>query len=303
MDLVGLGENSVDLVVRIPAPPVADGKQPITRRRLSPGGQVATTLCTGAALGLKTAYVGSFGDDEHGWLAREALAARGVDLSAAVTRPAPNRFAVILVDDRSGGRSIFFQKDPALRLRREEVPVDLITSARVVHLDATHHEAALYAAAMARGAGRLITVDVDGSEDIDRALVIAATHPIMAEPVPAALTGEGDLEKALRTLRQPHHAMLCVTLGERGSALLADGRFYTVPAPPVAVVDTTGAGDVFRGAFIFALLRGDDPEAILRFANAAASLSCTREGAIDAVAFHDGLSSTHPSGGTVSTSD
>ena len=77
--------------------------------------------------------------------------------------------------------------------------------------------------------------------------------------------------------------LLCVTLGARGSMLLDGNQLYRVPAPSVRVVDATGAGDVFRGAFISALLRGDSPVDILRFANAAAALSCTREGALDSV--------------------
>jgi sugar/nucleoside kinase (ribokinase family) len=74
--------------------------------------------------------------------------------------------------------------------------------------------------------------------------------------------------------------MLCVTLGARGSMLLAGEQLFDAPTFPVTAVDTTGAGDVFRGALIYSLLRGDRPDGMLRFANAAAALSCTREGAI-----------------------
>jgi sugar/nucleoside kinase (ribokinase family) len=77
--------------------------------------------------------------------------------------------------------------------------------------------------------------------------------------------------------------MLCVTLGARGAMLLDGDRLHHEPAFSVAVSDTTGAGDVFRGAFIAAFLRGDPPEDILRFANAAAAISCTRLGAINGV--------------------
>jgi sugar/nucleoside kinase (ribokinase family) len=100
---------------------------------------------------------------------------------------------------------------------------------------------------------------------------------------PESGDSEIGLERALRALKQPHHALVCVTLGSRGSALLAGDTFYTAPAFPIVAVDTTSAGDVFRGAFIYALLRGDAPADILRFANAAAAVSCTREGAIDSV--------------------
>jgi sugar/nucleoside kinase (ribokinase family) len=84
-------------------------------------------------------------------------------------------------------------------------------------------------------------------------------------------------------MRRQHDGMLCVTLGTRGSMLLDGDELYHAPAFRVHAVDSTGAGDVFRGALIASLLRGDAPETMLRFANAAAALSCTREGAIAGV--------------------
>ena len=83
--------------------------------------------------------------------------------------------------------------------------------------------------------------------------------------------------------------MLCVTLGARGAAMLVDGELIREPGVAVKTVDTTGAGDIFRGAFIYALLRGDEPREILRFANAAAALSCTKVGAMSSVSHDDRL--------------
>ena len=139
------------------------------------------------------------------------------------------------------------------------------------------------AAGIARAAGIPVTSDIDRVTDRTEALVAAVTIPIFSEHVPTSLTGETDPERALRKLRGTHAGMLCVTLGARGSMLLDGNQLYRVPAPVVEAVDATGAGDVFRGAFIYALLRGDKPHQILRFANAAAALSCTREGALDGV--------------------
>ena len=97
------------------------------------------------------------------------------------------------------------------------------------------------------------------------------------------LTGERDLERALRKLRHPHMTLLCTTLGAQGAAMLAGDRFIHQPAFPIDPVDTTGAGDIFRAGFIYALLGGETPGRILRFACAAAATSCTRRGAINSV--------------------
>jgi sulfofructose kinase len=139
-------------------------------------------------------------------------------------------------------------------------------------------DASIAAARLAREAGIPVTSDIERTTDDVRALIEGVTIPILAEHVPSALTGESDLRRALEALRQPHHTMLCVTCGARGAV---------APGIPVHTVDTTGAGDVFRGAFIYALLRGDQPRDILRFANAAAAISCTRIGAMSSVPAFD----------------
>jgi sulfofructose kinase len=283
IDVVGIGENSVDLVYRLAGPPAANTKIPVLAHSVLTGGQVATTLCTCASLGLRTSYVGTFGRDSHGRTIRGALESRGIDTSHAPTREAPNRYAVILIDSRTGERTILWQRDPALVLRAEDVPVDLIARARLVHVDTVDEDAAIAAARMARAAGRHVTTDIDAVTPRTAELVALATVPVFAASVPAALTGESDPERALRILRRNHDGLLCVTLGADGAMLLAGDHVYHAPAFAVDSVDTTGAGDVFRGALIYALLRGDEPTSMLRFANAAAAIACTREGAIGGV--------------------
>ena len=153
----------------------------------------------------------------------------------------------------------------------------------MLHVDNVDEDAAIAAARLARAADVMVTTDIDEVRTQTLELLAAASFPILAEHVPQALTGETDPERALRALRRRHDGMLCVTLGARGSMLLAGDRLYQVPGFRVDATDTTGAGDVFRGALIFSLLRGDSPDAMLRFANAAAAVSCTREGALGGV--------------------
>jgi sulfofructose kinase len=286
-DVVGVGANSIDFVYRLPAYPRPDSpfaKLPITEHVISCGGQVTTALATCAAMGLSTSYIGTIGSDEHGRRMRDELERRGIDVSHAVVRDAGNPFAVILLDDREGERVVLWHRDPRLALTAGEISGDAIASARLVHVDDVDLEASLEAARLARAAGIPVTSDIERTTEDVRALVDAVTIPIFAEHVPSALTGEADLPRALEQLRRPHHTMLGVTLGARGALLLAGDEVIREEGIAVKTVDTTGAGDVFRGAFISALLRGDDPRTILRFANAAAALSCTRVGAMSSVA-------------------
>jgi sulfofructose kinase len=283
--IVGFGENSVDLVLRLPRcpqPGTPDSKVEIERRDVRPGGQVATTLATCAALGHSCRYLGAFGNDDNAALIRQELIRRGVDVSHAVIRDAPNRYAVILIDG-GGERVVLWQKDARLRLGAADIRRDWLAGATLVHVDATDEDAAISLGRLARDAGLPVTSDVDHVTARMPEFLEAVTIPIVAEPLPLALTGATDMEQALRAMRLPHHTHIVVTLGARGSAMLEGDRFVTMPGVAVNVVDSTGAGDVFRGAFIAALCRGERADALLQFANAVAADSCTRTGAIGGV--------------------
>lgn len=283
--IVGFGENSVDIVYRLPhypQPGTPTSKVAIERHDVQPGGQVATTLVTCAAFGLSTRYVGTFGNDAPGAMIRAALQRRGVDVSLALEREAPNRYAVILIDG-SDERLILWQRDARLAVSPTDVRREWIAGATLVHVDATDAEAGIVLAHLARQAGLDVTCDIDQITPDTKRLLDAVSIPILAEHVPATLTGEPDPERALRALRHHHPGRLVVTLGRRGSAMLDGDRFLYAAGFPVDVVDSTGAGDVFRGAFIYSLIRGDAPEETLRFANAAAAIACTREGALPSV--------------------
>ena len=283
VDVVGIGENSVDLVYRLPGAAAPNTKFRASAHSVSCGGQVATTLAACSALGLRTTYVGTFGDDANGQLARDTLAEVGVDLSHAVVRNAPNRHAVILVDERNGDRTVVWHREPTLVMRVEDIPSSVVSRARLVHVDDLDEAASIAAARVAVGAGVPVTSDIDRVTEQTPTLVALATVPIFSSHVPSELTGERDPERALRALRKSHSGWLCVTLGTDGAMLLDGDRLHHVPAFVVDAVDTTGAGDVFRAAFIHALLQSQSPAEILRFASAAAAISCTRAGAITGV--------------------
>ena len=285
-DVVGIGGNAVDYVYTLPAypePQGANAKLRITRQSVLCGGQMATALSTCASLGLRATYIGATGTDDNGRRIREELERRGLDLSGVVVREGTNQFAVIMVSEQSGERIVLWDRDDRLCLRDEEVRAEQIQSARLVHVDDVDQRASIRAARLASEANVPATSDIDRVNDLTQELVDAVSIPIFAEHVPPALTGEPDLERALRKLQRAHHQQLCVTLGPHGSMTLEGDRIHRALAFRVTTVDTTGAGDVFRGGFIYAFLRGDAPGEILRFANAAAAISCTRLGAINGV--------------------
>ncbi len=286
LDVIGLGENSVDRVLVVPALPAASEKLQVQSANRLCGGQVATTLAACAHLGLRTAYAGTIGNDDDGRLVRDTLAARGIDLTHLRVRPiAATRWATILVDARTGDRAVLWDRDAALSLTESEVAAIDVARARLVHVDDTDIAASLQLARTARTSGVLVTTDVDAGCGADNALALIelATHAVLSEHALAALAGTTEPERGLRALRARSRAVLVVTLGPRGAMALADSDLVTAPGIAVDAVDTTGAGDVFRAGLITALLEGRALPETLRFANAAAALSCTRLGAIGGV--------------------
>jgi sugar/nucleoside kinase (ribokinase family) len=255
----------------------------IHRQVVSCGGQMTTAMVACAKLGLKAKYVGVTGTDENGRRIRSAMAGYDVDMTDSVIRDAPNRFAVIMVDESTGERIVLWDRDERLRLKPREISAEIFGSARLLHVDDEDQETAIEAARLGRTAGVPITSDIDRLTDRTEELVAAVTIPIFAEHVPLALTGKDDPESALRALRRRHDGLLCVTLGQHGALALDGDRPIYAPGFAITAVDTTGAGDVFRGGFIYGLLKRWSTAQILQFANAAAAVSCTRLGALTGV--------------------
>jgi len=285
-DVVGIGANSVDYVHLLPGFPQpfsSSGKMKIARHEILCGGQTATAMCACAKFGLRAKYVGVTGTDDNGRRVRQELGRRGIDLTDVIIRDAQNQFAVILVDEATGDRIVLWDRDDRLLMRDRDLPVDAIAHARVLHVDDVDQGAAIRSAQIARERDVASTSDIDRLTDRTRELIDAVSIPIFAQHVPPGVTGLNDQGAALGALRQPHHRMLCVTLGEQGAMALDASGIHYAPAFQVDAVDTTGAGDVFRAGFMFALLRGWPTDDILRFANAAAAVSCTRLGALGGI--------------------
>jgi sulfofructose kinase len=282
-DVVGLGQNSVDQLAVVAEFPKSNTKHRIDQFAHLPGGQVASAMVCCARLGWRARYVGRFGDDELGRLGLSSLSDEGVDISAAQTVTARTRFAIVLVDGRTGDRTVLWDRDPALALRPGDVADDVWRSARVLHVDCEDIPAATAAAKAARAAGALTVIDVESVLPGVPALLRHIDVIIASEGFPEKLTGHKDTGSALAAMaREYGPAVACVTLGAAGSLAMCQGREIRTPAYDVPVVDSTGAGDAFRGGFISGYL-ATGPEAdvadVLTFATAVAALKCRSLGA------------------------
>ena len=205
------------------------------------------TACS--RLGWRPRYVGRFGDDAHGANGLESLRAEGVDTAACETIPgATNAVSLILVDRTTGQRTVVWSRHPALKMNAADVSASAVCSGRVLLVDCHETEAATEAAHYARRSGIPTVIDVERVRPGIEALLEQIDVIITAQDFPAQFSGLGDLGAALTAVRRAFRPVLvCTTLGEGGSlALTAEGKIRT-PGFPVAAVDTTGVGDVFRG--------------------------------------------------------
>jgi sulfofructose kinase len=248
---------------------------------LSPGGQVATAVVSCARLGLRTKYIGTIGDDLRGTVQLESLEGTGVDTSGVIVRQGcPNQTAYILIDQRTGERTVLWQRADSLRLTPAEIKREDILSTRLLHVDGYDIEAAAYAASIAREHGIPVSLDVDTLYPNFDQVLKHVDYLVASSVWPEKWTGELDPFLALEQIQREYGmSVAAMTLGDHGSLALQDGSFTYSPAFQVPCVDTTGAGDVFHGAFCYAMLAGLPMQQVLDFSNAAAALNCTAIGA------------------------
>ncbi|MCL4523005.1 MAG: carbohydrate kinase family protein [Acidobacteria bacterium] len=280
VDVVGVGLNATDTLIRLPHFPAFDSKVEFLSADILPGGQVASAMVACAAWGIRARYIGKVGDDHAAQMQLSELTRAGVESHLISVPHCTSQTAYILVDEKTGERTILWRRDPRLALRPEEIQREWIVAARALHVDGHDTAAAAQAARWAREASIPVTVDVDNLYAGVEELLKHVDYLMASRDFPARLTGEPDLAKSLPAIQQRFgHRLTGVTLGRAG-ALAWDGRrFLPCPGYVVDAVDTTGAGDIFHGAFIYGVLQAWPMERILEFSCAAAALNCTALGA------------------------
>jgi sulfofructose kinase len=280
-DVLGIGLNATDTLLLVREFPPYAGKVAFDRELLSPGGQVATAIVACANLGLQTKYVGTIGDDLRGQIQRESLEGTGVDTSGLIVREGcPNQTAYIIIDERTGERTVLWQRFDCLRLKTEDIRPEDVRNARLLHIDGYDIEAAAYAASIARANHVPVSLDVDTIYPGFESVLQYVDYLVAGSGWPAKWTGEPDPFVALPLLEREYGLRVsAMTLGDHGALAFSEGVWTYSPAFEVSCADTTGAGDVFHGAFCFAVLAGMPLQQALDFSNAAAALNCTAVGA------------------------
>jgi ribokinase len=281
-EVVVVGSVNADLVIGVDRRPAPGETVLGSDLATYPGGKGANQAVAAARLGARTGILGRIGDDGHGGLLRDALAAAGVDLGHLTVTPGPSGVALITVDT-GGDNSIIVSPGANARLVPSDVEAarEMLAGASVVSFQLEIPlETVAAAARTAADAGARVVLNLSPPAELP-ADVLALCDPLVVNEHEAAflLGRRGEpAAMAAELLRQGPRSVL-VTLGADG-ALAADASGVTaIASPKVDAVDTTGAGDAFTAALCLRLARGDGLAVAARYAARVGAAAVRKQGA------------------------
>ncbi|WP_024513643.1 sugar kinase [Bradyrhizobium sp. Tv2a-2] len=276
--IICLGLSALDEVWQVEKP-FAGGSEKIraVEYTTTGGGMAANAAVAVARLGGRPAFWGRGGDDPAGHEMREGLSREGIEVSHFRLFAGGRSSVSGVIVDHTGERQIvnFRGRFPS---EADWLPLDKIAGSAAVLADPRWVEGAVALFSRARLLGIPTILDADMAErDVFEQLLPLADHAIFSQPALKNFVGTAN-DAALRSLTRFNCRVVAVTRGHEGVSYVEDGRLRELPAIAVEAIDTTGAGDVFHGAYAFAIGGGLTVNEAMTFASAAASLKCTRTG-------------------------
>ena len=287
IEVIGLGQACFDCLGQIPSFPDEDSKIEITSLFMQCGGPVASALTVLSRFGISTSFIGSISDDYFGVEILNSLRNESIDTTLLKITPGlTSQFAFISINQTNGNRNIFWKRSSAPFLSADEIDLNPFKNAKYLHLDGLMMEASIEAAKQAKKSGLKVVVDAgtlrEGFLDLLQLTDILITSEKFAE----SISGEINLrpESALKKLKKLSSAdTIIVTRGSNGSTGMYKDDIFVQPAFKIDAVDTTGAGDVYHGAYIYGLIKGWDMFSCMRFASVVSAVKCKHVGVKNAI--------------------
>jgi sulfofructose kinase len=284
-DVVGVGINATDTIIRLPHLPTIDTKIELLSDEVKAGGQVASAMVARRRWGVSARYVGKIADDAAGAFQLAEMRREGVETHWITAKGCASQIAYILVDEPSGERTVLWKRDPRIALHPADLKREWVEGARALLVDGHDTEAASTAARWAKELKIPVIGDFDNRYPGVEVLLELVDYPVTSRDFPGRLTDEASLLRALPMMHARFNCRLtCATVGRLGAIAWNGERFILSRGYRVNAIDTTGAGDIFHGAFLYGLLSDWDAEEILDFSCAAAALNCTAPGARGGIA-------------------
>ena len=289
IDIVGIGANVYDTLITLKSYPKEDTKMRCKGIKKSGGGPCATGLVAASKLGAKTAFIGNLSDDDGGKFLKADFERFGVSTEFCEIKSGYTAFSsyIWLARDKAT-RTVVFDKGDLPPTKIGEKAKKAISGSRVLMVDGNDMDAAIEAAKIAKESGTKVLYDAGGLYDGVERLLPYADILIPSEEFALGFTGAKSAEEAAKALFDRFSPeFVVITQGKKGG-IIFDGKAVTpYPALPAVVVDSNGAGDVFHGAFAFAVTKGYNAYKACIFSSAVSALKCTKTGARDAVPVFD----------------
>lgn len=278
MKIAGIDYPGLDMNVIFGEIPPDGGLSLMQDANLQGGGKVPNALAAAARLGAETSIIGAVGSDRFGRQCAADLEYNGVDTSRLQRRPGRTTLSLCLTDEATRGKRCIEQERTYPSLTPDDLDNDFLRQQDVLLLYQLD-ETALAAARFAKEHGVCVLADGDEFDQRTQQNLALVDVFILSEYYYNALFPGGDIEENLRSLAAQGPHTVVVTLGKAGCAGVARDGFFRQPTfTEVRVVDTTGAGDVFHGAFAYGLGAGMSAQEAARFSSAVSSIKCSRLG-------------------------
>jgi sugar/nucleoside kinase (ribokinase family) len=291
MDIVGLGTVAMDVILQVDSLPREDGFALIKDKMYLDGGSASNVIVQASRLGAKCGFISQIGDDEIGNAIKNGLDKEDVDTSRLITKKKGTSLHTTIVVGENGKKFILLNMgDAFLSLDKKDVDLNFIKSGKIFYTDLLPEEASIYALTAARNAGLKTVFNLQiglplmeqfgiKKEDILNALINVDVFAPCRESF-SQLTGTEDYQAGIKSFMQNYKGTLLLTLGSEGSIATDGKQTVKVPARKVEAKDTTGAGDSYIGAFMYAyFVKQMDLKQAMEFSTIAAAITCKGMGA------------------------
>ncbi|MBE9503563.1 MAG: sugar kinase [Proteobacteria bacterium] len=279
MNVVGVGQCAWDYLTISNNYPEENSKQELKSWDEQGGGPVATALVALARLDVKCRFYGITGDDDAGNKIRDSLVHQGIDVSSLRVREGSfSQSAFIIIGEKDGKRTIFWRRPTGNELTQKELGEDFLTGSCFLLLDGLMKDVSFFAAQTAKRLNIPVMLDAGRLREGMIELARNCDYIVGSEKFAVDLGWRDNRDEFKNTLKNLGLGHTTITLGERGSFTFLKDEIIHVPAFNVKTVDTTGAGDVFHGGYIYGILKGWPIKKTLLFASAMAALKCLKIG-------------------------
>lgn len=291
MDIIGLGTVAMDVIFQVDSLPKEDGFAVIKNRKYLAGGSAANVLVQASRLGAHCGFITQIGDDEIGGEIIKSLKKEHIDTTFLSVKQDGTSLHTNIVVGEEGKKFILLNMgDAFLTLPREGINLAFIKSAQIFYTDLLPGKAAIYALKKAKAGGLKTVFNLQiGLPLMEQFGVTKADILAVLEYVDVfapcqesfgQLTGADNYEEAMAEFQKTYQGLLLLTLGSEGSAACNNGQILKTPIHKVTVTDTTGAGDSYIGAFMYAyFIKQLVLIEAMEFASLCAGMTCTGLGA------------------------